>query len=197
MTNKEARAPGPEYFFDCGMEDYIAARCCLINGLMSSYTLASFAVEKILKYCLVLKGMDISEVEKIGHDLQDLSIGSAIFRGDDFRIHSDFIVNLNNVYQAFRYPNKPGKFLAHHRIKLNTSNDLSKLDDLIIYLIKGLPSPCPYFYISRIMQVIFSSSVNKVYSLKRWFAERNEAFKRNSFELEKRFNDERRNISGI
>jgi HEPN domain-containing protein len=42
------------WFLQVATHDYVAARCCLLNGLLSGFVLAHEAIEKLLKACIYL-----------------------------------------------------------------------------------------------------------------------------------------------
>ena len=121
-------------FLNIATQDYIAARCCLINGLFSGLVLSAQAVEKYLKaYNLFLTPS--KNTRKLSHKVQDLAAEIySLDPGLELSPHRELIKRLEAHYQT-RYPDNLGASTSQ------STGEIHEIDTLIILVNKQMPIP--------------------------------------------------------
>ena len=115
-------------FFDA-TQDYIAARCCILNGLHAGFILASQAVEKLLKAIIYLES-----TEKIkGHNPYELK--ERLKKSKDYNLDNfDLMLKkLHDHYLSRYYEDSPSVGAS--------SEELPLIDELWFTLTEKLPMP--------------------------------------------------------
>lgn len=118
---------------DNAVQDYISARCLLINGLFPGLVLAAQSVEKYFKGYILL--LDRSKnTRKFSHNIIDLK--DEVQRLKDFGLdnYNNFLKRLEKHYLT-RYPDNKNKST------FMSTDELLELDKLIIHLNENLPVP--------------------------------------------------------
>ncbi len=111
--------------------DYIAARCCILNALFPGFTLASQAIEELLKALIYLESGE--EMEN-GHNPFGLKEKLKGLKNYDLDKYDDLLKKLYDHYQSRYHNNKTtGKGAS--------SEELPDIDALWLELIEKLPVP--------------------------------------------------------
>ena len=121
-------------FVEAG-DDYIAARCLILNNLFEGFQLYSLAVEKFLKALIfletgkrtTLKNSDLHNPYELKEELQ---------RKADYGLntYNDLLKRLYGHFQRRYYDNKD----KSHSM---SSAELREFDDLFVYLLLKIPFP--------------------------------------------------------
>ncbi len=152
--------------FGTASDDYIASRCCILNGLSSGFVLACQAIEKILKSFIYLetgeetklKGNDKHNPFKLKEELSKVKN----YKLDKF---DTFLKKLFDHYQCRYYNNRtPGKG--------SCSSELYEIDKLWVYLTEVLPIPDEVKYRLNFFAELFDEN-SKKYWLNYYWAEKN------------------------
>ena len=122
-------------FTDAG-SDYVAGRCCMLNGLFPGLRLASEAVEKILKAFIFLAtghksmtmGNDRHNPYLLKQELRKIHMDSKL------DVFDGVLTKLHDHFQS-RYYDNPTKS------KDASTSELAQIDELFIYLVETLPMP--------------------------------------------------------
>lgn len=127
-------------FLFVSVEDYVACRCCLLNGLLGGFQLGAQAVEKALKACLLLKNDILLKTHRLSELAQELSEKAYL----DLTPYMTTITVLEQCYNR-RYPD-------NWRDSFGISTDyLKEVDRLFFHLMDTMPVPeevkirTPYF----------------------------------------------------
>jgi hypothetical protein len=121
-------------FVRAAAEDYIAARCCLLNSLLSGLVLAEQAIEKILKAYIYLQDPSIRLVSAELHSIELLATRvTAMFPQLTWPVEQSFLEKLT-LYFNTKYPDAKSE---HPRSR--STAELISLDILFIYLCVELP----------------------------------------------------------
>ncbi|MDO9095782.1 MAG: hypothetical protein Q7U99_24460 [Rubrivivax sp.] len=113
--------------------DYLGARCCLLNGVLSGLELGSQAIEKHLKALLLFASPELNPKE-FSHNIVRLSDRATRAGLVDLARHHETIQKFYGHFQS-RYPDNPGGSTSA------STGELAALDGLIIDLIEALPVP--------------------------------------------------------
>lgn len=171
------------------VEDYAAARCCILNGRFSGFVLAQQAVEKLLKAYLICsrpgtsrwvgKGPGLSpkvldEVNS-GHDL----LAHARLVDCDYPAmsiehqHGDLLERLSRRFQA-KYPDEP------RQIGSTSGAELDELDELLVGLFLRLPIHANLRWrmglFSAALPLVHPNYYSDSHGLAQWIATRNRPF---------------------
>jgi HEPN domain-containing protein len=115
-------------------DNYVAARCCLLNGLFTGLRLASEAVEKLLKAHILL--LNPSEnVKSFGHDIPRLAERLSELTGSPVSdSRQTLFARLKKHYDS-RYPDNAVPF------QTKSTGELREIDELVVELIEQTPLP--------------------------------------------------------
>lgn len=132
-TDEQKRAA---MFLRQACQDYAAARCCLLNGLLSGFVFAQQAVEKVLKAYIFF-----ADAKAKWRGLHDLKAAAqhvqALYPTIDLAAHAWTIERLE-VYYKNRYPDVPKS--ASDPTTSSTA-ELHAIDQLMVYLSISFPLP--------------------------------------------------------
>lgn len=144
-------------------EDYISARCLLLNGLMPGLTLASQSIEKYLKGFLLLRDNTINP-RQFSHNLVDLFDNLKIISNFNWDTYDNLISRLRGHYQA-RYPDN------HDRSMSMSTVELIEIDQLAINLVEQMPMPDEVKYRSGLYVEVTDSNFTPI----NWAIKQNQA----------------------
>ena len=136
---------GMEMFMGA-VSDYIAARCCLLNGLFSGLYLGALSVEKVFKAILYIETNSKLKI----HDL--IGLKSELTKHKDYGLDrfDGYLKKLYSDYQA-RYHDNPDRSMS-----MNTK-ELDELDELWLYLVEMLPAPDEVKYNTAFFAFLFAA----------------------------------------
>jgi len=163
-------------FLNTATDDYIGARCCLLNGLITSgYVLSQQAIEKLLRSFIFL----ISRHEKLRRDHDLLLLMDTLQRVSkiDLSRYANLFNVLTKAYPFLRYPENPkNPHILKSGITSLSTAVIDEVDDLFIFLYMQIPLPdkvkCGVSLLSLLLLSKQSSSIE-------WFIRSNEAYKNN------------------
>lgn len=121
-------------FMIAATDDYVACRCCLLNGLFPGLRLGAEAVEKYLKAFVLFANPSI-DVKQYNHRIKTwASKASGLKPGFEPTQFSLIIDRLETHYRN-RYPNVPN-------FKRNASSgELIGIDEFVLHICDSLPIP--------------------------------------------------------
>ena len=160
-------------FYNAG-DDYIASRCCLLNGLLQpGLGLACQSIEKILKSFIYLeaatktklKGNNKHNPFKLKEELKKIKN----YKLDKF---DDLLKNLFDYYQERYYDNKTS-------VNGMSNSELDKIDELWVYLVENLPMPDEVKYRLKFFGDLFEEGTRKYYLNYHWATISNKALTSN------------------
>lgn len=149
-----------------GASDYVGARCCLLNGVLSGLELGAQAVEKHLK-AMLLFAVPETNVRAFNHKLP--SLGKAVQeKGIANIMHClPTIEKLQAHYQA-RYPDNPGQTLSA------STGELEELDAVMNHFLDVMPIPKEVSLRSGVYALVTASSFrNMITPDEQWLLECN------------------------
>ena len=122
-------------FFNAN-QDYVAARCCILNGLFAGFTLASQAIEKLLKAIIYLETGEKMKSRHNPYELKEKLKGIKDYNLDDFDL------TLKKLYDHYlsRYHEDNPRIHAD-RSSGASSEELDSIDELWFILVEKLPIP--------------------------------------------------------
>ena len=113
-------------------DDYIACRCCLLNGLFTGLRLGAEAVEKFLK-AFILYCDPTFDVEAYGHNIRKIAAKAQIFEPRLETGHFRQVFKRLEAHYRNRYPNAAD-------LKASTA-ELVEIDELVLHICDCLPIP--------------------------------------------------------
>ncbi len=132
-------------------EDYIAARCLMLEGLFAGLVFGCQAIEKILKSILFIE----SDIKKCGlHNPFELKEKIKEYSDYNLDKFDNFLKKLN-IYYEDRYPDNDNPSL------IKCSWELDQLDNLWFELINKLPIPDELKYRNPFFQHIFREDLGQ------------------------------------
>jgi HEPN domain-containing protein len=129
--------------------DYVAARCCLLNGLFSGLPLASQAVEKIIKSFIFLT----SGEETKGHDPYELKTKLKSSHKDAKLDSFDPVLQKLSQHFQSRYHDNP------NQPRTRSPRELPEIDELFVYLLDTLPVPEEVKFNTYFFHALFNPTV--------------------------------------
>ena len=143
-------------------QDYVAARCCILNGLFSGFMLASQAVEKFLKALIVFEGKEAKNI----HD--PFKLKECLKKVKDYNLdrYNDLLKKLSDHYKARYYDNK-----MDYGTNGASSEELADLDNLWMSLKEKLPFPNEVKFRTRFFSDLFDEY--PYWKNKFWIREKN------------------------
>jgi len=163
--------------FMSASDDYIASRCCILNGLFSGFVLACQAIEKILKVFVYLETREKTKLTKndkhnpfkLKEELQKVKkYGLDKFDG--------LLQKLYDHYQCRYYDNEVSGQGA-------SSSELDTIDELWVYLVEILPIPDEVKYRLKFFTDLFNEN-SKKYGTNYWAEKNNKALAEKIQEME-------------
>ena len=158
-------------FVIAATDDYVACRCCLLNGLFPGLRLGAEAVEKFLK--AFLKSKDPYSKIKYGHNIKSLARDASKLPGRFSTAQFDPLIARLETYYRFRYPDEPD-------FKPDASTaELADIDELVLHIYEGLPIPdVPKFHNYGLFSFICRPLVPPIDPYLRWLVHNNLAVQR-------------------
>ncbi|WP_310359756.1 HEPN domain-containing protein [Neobacillus drentensis] len=152
------------FLLDQASEEYISARCLLINGFFPGLVLAAQSVEKFLK-SLILINDNNADLRGYSHHIDRiLDKVIRLYNFDLHRFRRD-IKNLKKHYQN-RYPdNVKGTYVM-------STTEIKYIDDLVITLNRYLPFPEEIKYRNGLYNMICKESTR---DFQKWATMHNDA----------------------
>jgi len=168
-------------FFDAS-KDYVAARCCTFNGLVSvGFILACQAVEKILKAFIYLEN---GEQMKQGHNPYKLKEKLKTLRDYKIDRYDTLLKKLYDHYLARYYED-----CRRHEDGTSgaCSDELMEIDKLWLELVRRLPIPDEVRYRSKFITDLFEN--NPYWNNRYWITTKNRALKKQISAMQKRYKE--------
>ncbi len=110
-------------------QDYVAARCCLLNGIiLPGYILAAQAVEKELKSIIMLVKPESHQLKKYRHDLVRIIDDLNEIYNINLLIYKSFVETLSLVYKSRRYADDK----AENSVQYLSNDILADLDNMFL-----------------------------------------------------------------
>jgi len=170
-------------------EDYTAARCCILNGLFVGFTLASQAIEKLLKAIIFL---ETGEEMKTWHNPYDLKeklkkIKDYNLDGFDLTLKKLYDHYLSRYHEDSRQTHADGSSGA-------SSEELNLIDELWFTLAEKLPMPDEVKY-----RMIFFANLfepNPYWLNGVWLTKNNSAFDKRETVLSEKYVEVRKHLYG-
>ena len=144
-------------------QDYVAARCCILNGLFPGFVLASQAVEKFLKALFVF---ECKEKVKNIHDPFGLKECLKKVKDYDLDRYNVLLKKLSDHYKARYSDNK-----MDYETNGASSEELADLDNLWMSLKEKLPFPNEVKFRTRFFSDLFDEY--PYWKNKFWIREKN------------------------
>lgn len=124
MTSQEKIISEANKYVMPAVEDYLGARCLLLNGIFVGLTLAHEATEKLMKAILILESINFSKSHEL-KKLIDLLLKKNSEKYGFLNDQSEFIERLDRHYGWRYYDNNVTK-----RSQSKSPEDLHPLDNL-------------------------------------------------------------------
>lgn len=170
-------------------EDYTAARCCILNGLFVGFTLASQAIEKLLKAIIFLetgKGM------KTQHNPYELKEKLKKIKDYDLDSFDIMLKKLYDHYLARYYENDP-KVHADGSSGAS-SEELVLIDELWFTLVEKLPMPDEVKYRMMLFANLFEPNPYWLNGV--WLTKNNSAFNKRKTVLSEKYTEVCKHLYG-
>jgi hypothetical protein len=165
--------------------DYFACRCCILNMMSSGFRLASEAVEKLLKAYIFLETKQkttLKQNDRHNPYLLKEELQSALKARDTELDNFDGLLNqLFGHYQS-RYPDNKGQGSA-------SSQELTQIDKLFIFLIEKLPMPDELKYRSGFFVSVYDSNARQFWRDYHWATEQNSLLQAKMPLIEQRYKE--------
>ena len=143
-------------------QDYVAARCCILNGLFPGFMLASQAVEKFLKALIVFEGKTTKNI----HDPFKLKECFKKVKDYDLDRYDSLLKKLSDHYKARYSDNK-----MDYKTNGASSEELVDIDNLWTSLKEKLPLPNEVKFRTLFFSDLFDES--PYWKNKFWIREKN------------------------
>jgi hypothetical protein len=163
-------------FLYTATDEYIGARCSLINGLITpGYVLSQQAIEKIIKsFILVLLPNEDFLKEKKYRPLHDLTPLLATLQATtpiDLSPFNNLCFQLSKAYPFLRYPENP--HIVDSGIYSLSTAIIDQVDEMFLFIHEHMPIPGKVR--SRIgpLSIMLSSTTS---SAREWFIRSNQAY---------------------
>jgi hypothetical protein len=145
-------------------DDYVAARCLILNELFYGFTLFSQSIEKFLKAYIfletgkptTLKGRELHSPFKLKQELQTRK---------DYNLdrHDDLLHRLYGHFQQRYFDNA-------NQSRSMRASELAEFDDLWVYLLDRVPFPIEVKYRLKFMANLFDERVVRFWPKYRFWA---------------------------
>ena len=163
------------------IEDYVSARCCIFNNLFTGLTIASQAIEKMLKAIIYMETKQKFKVK--GNDRhKPFKLKEELKQAKDYNLDrfDDLLKRLYGYYQA-RYPDNDDK---NKQLLLS---DINEIDELWIYLIEIFPAPDEVKYRNVFFSCLFYNPSKRL-GYHKWLKFNNKALQTKLPKMKKRYN---------
>ena len=121
-------------FVIAATDDYVACRCCLLNGLFPGLRLEAEAVEKYLK-AFVLYGDSSLDIRKYNHRIKELASVASTLEPSFNALQFSHVFDRLETHYRHRYPNVPD-----FRRDASTA-ELVAIDEAVLHIYEDLPIP--------------------------------------------------------
>ena len=171
--------------------DYLASRCCILNGLFSGFRLASEAIEKILKAFIFLQtGAKSTLKGKDRHNPYLLKEELTASRPDStLDSHDDLLLTLYEHFLS-RYHDNPTSG------KGASGEELPRIDELFLYLVETLPMPDEAKYRSAFFTDLCEENDRRYWRNYHWAMESNEALQKKMPSIERTYQQVHKHLYG-
>lgn len=171
----------PMYFFKAS-DDYIAARCCILNGLFPGFMLASQSIEKLLKAVIYLE----TNKKNRGHNCfllkEELKKMKNYETNYGIDKYDSILKKLSDHYQS-RYDENPMCYGTNGAC----SDELDEIDKLWFELVEKMKMPEEVKYRMAFFSFLFES--NPYWRSDIWIKEQNKTFELLSSALSKKYKE--------
>ncbi len=152
--------------FTTASSDYVASRCCILNGLLRcGFVLSCQAIEKILKVFIFL---ETKEKIKKGHN--PFCLKEKLKETKDYKLDKfdNLLKRLYGHYQSRYHDNEDSS-------RSKSSKELDEIDELWVHLIGAIPLPDEVKYRLRFFTYLFGEKSRKYYFDYYWAEKNNKA----------------------
>lgn len=187
LSNKEsldycAKNQYASMMFFNATDDYIAARCCILNGLFSGFILACQSIEKILKSLIYLetgKATNLKRQDK--HN--PFKLKEELQKAKDYKLDKfdALLKRLFDYYQRRYYDNKTSGRGAC------CGPELDEIDKLWIYLVERMPIPDEVKCRSKFFTDLFDEGLREWQCDYYWIIRSNKALVRKTEGMKTRY----------
>jgi len=162
--------------------DYVAARCCILNGLFPGFTLASQAIEKMLKACIFLESK-----KELKRDHNPFRLKEDLKKIKDYELdkYDNLLKKLYDHYLARYYENNVKQ--DGYGTSGASSEELTKIDELYLELVNKLPIPDEVKYRTKFFTDLFEN--NPYWNNQYWITVKNQALKKQITTMKKRYRE--------
>jgi hypothetical protein len=159
-------------FLELGTDDYVASRCCLLNGVFPGLRLGAEAVEKYLK-AFVLYIDPARKLRKYDHGIKDVAAAASELRPNFDLKHFAHIIDRLETHYRHRYPDAPD---FKHDAR---TDELPGIDELVLYIYGSLPIPeVPKLHTYGYYSFVCRASIRAMEPYKKWLERDNIALSR-------------------
>ncbi len=168
-------------FFNAS-DDYVAARCCILNGLFPGFTLASQAIEKMLKACIFLES---KKELKRGHNPFELKEELKKLKDYGLNKYDNLLKKLYDHYLARYHEDN----VSRHEDGTSgaSSDELIEIDELYLEITNKLPMPDEVKYRTKFFADLFEN--NPYWNNQYWITIKNQALKKQINAMKKRYKE--------
>jgi len=160
-------------------DDYVAARCLILNAFSPGFVLACQAIEKILKAFIYL---ETREELKKGHNPFELK--------EKLKKTKDYELDKYDTLLCYLYDYYRRRYYEDRRLKRGASSkELYEIDDLWIYLIETLPMPDEVKYRMKFFSDLFDDDSRIYWHSYEWIMQDNKALVLKIAGMEKRYKE--------
>lgn len=165
--------------FFSASDDYVSARCCILNGLFSGFSMASQAIEKLLKAIIFLES---GEKMKTGHN--PFLLKEKLKKIQDYKLdkYDSILKKLNDHYLRRYYDNTPT-----YNTNGASSDELIEIDELWFDLVEKMKMPDEVKYRMKFFGELLQP--NPYFYTEFWLKRNNKKFKKMKKSLTKRYKE--------
>jgi hypothetical protein len=159
-------------FVVAATDDYVACRCCLLNGLFPGLRLGAESIEKYLK-AFVLYGDPSRKVKKHRHRIKDLALLASSLKPQFSAVQFGHVIDRLETHYRHRYPD-----VRDFKRDASTS-ELVGIDEIVLNISECLPIPeVPKFRNYGYYFFVCCSWTPSMHPYKKWLEQENVALQR-------------------
>jgi HEPN domain-containing protein len=159
-------------FMTAATDDYVACRCCLLNGLFPGLRLGAEAVEKYLKAFVLFANRSL-DVKKYNHRIKDLASEASHLTPGFNPVQFAQVIDRLETHYRNRYPNVPA-------FKRDASTgELTGIDEFVLHICDSFPIPeVPKFRDYGYFFFVFCPWTSPMQPYRTWLERHNPALER-------------------
>ena len=174
--------------FGTASDDYVSARCCILNALFPGFGLACQAIEKILKAFIYLETGEESKL-KYSDKHKPFELKEELKKVKDHGLdkYDDLLKILHEHYQSRYYENPTSGRGA-------SSKELVEIDNLWVYLVEILPMPDEVKYRMKFFHDLCDADARIYWHDYEWLIQNNKALIPKLANIEKRYEEVKKQL---